>query len=201
MSTGATAKIIHLPGPVKAVRARLITPIDGMDPYEEGFARGYSDGRKMAETECRKKFDDEYQKSRTRWDEAVKNLDVIPRELVEKLREQLVSLAFECVQKILAASPITREEVAAQVNQMLQEAEAGAEIRVQLHPEDLALLKDQDQAALTREDLPHVKWEANASLQRGDCLLRGDFGLIDGRRSTRLKKLEEKIYKTIPPKS
>lgn len=50
---------------------------------------------------------------------------------------------------------------------------------------------DGDDALL--EGYPNVKFFEDASLQSGDCQIKSRFGLLDGRVSTKLRKIEEEL--------
>jgi flagellar biosynthesis/type III secretory pathway protein FliH len=152
---------------VKGVKARWLTPLTELTPYDQGFAKGYSDGWKKAEGECRQALEEKIKASRSHWDQLAKSLNFIPRTLIEKFREQLIHLAFESVRKILLITPVTREEIGAQVKQALDHAETGAEITVQLNPQDYELLTEEDKGALWSEDLSHLKWVPTTSVARG----------------------------------
>lgn len=184
-----TIKVSAVPN---RIRARWLPSMHELDTRELGYARGYSDGWKKAQEDCRREMEQRIQASRAHWDSMLKELNGLPRQLVARLQEQLISLAFQAIQKLLITIPITREEVAAQVQQILEHAETTAEVTVQLHPDDLALLTAEDKDALWNAELAHLKWEANQSVPRGGCILAGEFGWMDGRRPSRLKKLEQR---------
>ena len=50
---------------------------------------------------------------------------------------------------------------------------------------------DGDDALL--EGYPNVKFFEDVSLQSGDCQIKSRFGLLDGRISTKLRKIEDEL--------
>jgi flagellar biosynthesis/type III secretory pathway protein FliH len=50
---------------------------------------------------------------------------------------------------------------------------------------------DGDDALL--DGYPNVKFFEDASLQSGDCQIKSRFGLLDGRVSTKIRKIEEEL--------
>jgi len=193
----ATMESIRFQRVPTKLHARWLPSLHELSPYDQGFARGYSDGWKKAAADCKQEMEEKIRTSRAHWDAIARALNSLPRGIIERFREQLVSLVFATVQKMLAATPITREEVAGHVKQMLEHVESGAEVEVQLHTDDLALLTEDDRGALWNEEMTHLKWTANPSVPRGGCVLQGEFGWIDGRRETRLKKLEQRALDSI----
>ncbi len=199
---GATTTV-KLKGAPKAVRTRSLTSLQEMDTRELGFMQGYSEGLAKAQVDSQVQLEAKIKASRAHWDAVAKSLNQFPRGVAQKYREQMIELAFGAVRKILAATPVTREEVKAQIEQMLQSAEAASEIEVQLNPQDLEMLTNEDRTALMNDDISHLKWTANTAVPRGGCILRGEFGWMDGRRENRLNKLEqlakESVQNVQPP--
>jgi flagellar biosynthesis/type III secretory pathway protein FliH len=191
------SKTIKLPAQPKKIRARWLPSVHELDPREQGYARGYNEGWKKAQEDCRREMEQRIQSSRAHWDATLKAIDGLPKQLAQKLQEQLITLAFQSVQKILAATPVTREEVSAQVQQILEHAESGSTVTIQLHPDDLNLLTVEDKGALWSEELAHLKWEPNPSIPKGGIMLSGEFGWLDGRRQSRLKKLEQRAVESV----
>jgi flagellar biosynthesis/type III secretory pathway protein FliH len=187
---------IKLSAQPKQVRARWLPSLHELDSREQGYARGYSEGWKKAQEDCQREMEQRIKASRAHWEATLNAMNGLPKQLVGKLQEQLISLAFQSVQKVLAATTVTREEVAAQVQQILDHAESTAEIIIQLHPDDLALLTAEDKNALWDERFTHLKWEGSPSVPRGGCVLAGEFGWVDGRRQSRIKKLEQRAIES-----
>ncbi|MDD2709696.1 MAG: FliH/SctL family protein [Verrucomicrobiae bacterium] len=186
----ATAKIILHAAPQK-LTARWLPPLDEASPQEQGFLRGYTEGWEKAQEDCRRLADERYKTSRAHWDAVAQSLNQLPKNVIQQLREGLAAMTFQTVRRILAATPITREEIAAHVNQMLEHVEASSQIEIQLHPQDLELLTAEDLNALRNENLSNLKWTPSPSVPRGGCIIQGDFGWVDGRRETRIAKLEQ----------
>ena len=182
---------IQLQTAPKKVSARWLPPLQEVSPHDQGYAKGYSQGWIQAHEDCRREMEQRVRVSRAHWDAVAQSLNAIPKELILKLREQLISLAFATVRRILAATPVTREEIVAHITQMLEHVEGGSEIEVQLNPADLELLTAEDRGALWNEELTHLKWAPAPSIPRGGCVIHGDFGWVDGRRDIRVNKLEQ----------
>lgn len=190
---------IKLRAPPRILSSRWLSPEEvpeekipsREEAYQEGSKTGYKDGWEKAQLDCKKELEQHIQEFHTQWDVLFLSLNSFPRDLAQQLREQLVTLAFVAIKKLLAATPITREEVEAQINQMLNHVEAGTDIQIEINPDDLTLLKAEANQAFLKEEFTHLKWTPNPSLPRGSCFLRGDFGWMDGRRETRLHKLEQ----------
>ena len=109
-------------------------------------------------------------------------------------RTALINLALEAAQKIVAGLPISAELVEAVIREALQQVEETAEITIQLHPDDLALLRKHDSPILKGiPDSGPLRFIHSAEVTRGGCLVQTRFGLIDARRETKLEQLRQKI--------
>ena len=81
--------------------------------------------------------------------------------------------------------------MAAIVTAALDRARRARQVRVRLHPDDVAAL-----AALAASPFPPaVTLTPDATLSRGDCIVESDLGTIDARVSTKLDALSEALRK------
>lgn len=120
------------------------------------------------------------------------------REAVAQVRKEteteLIELAFEVAQKLVAELPISREQVAANVRAALAQADEATEFLVYLHPDDLALVQKHAADWLGPEFSGcTVHLHASPEVSRGGSLVRTRFGVVDTRRETRLARLREAL--------
>ena len=76
------------------------------------------------------------------------------------------------------------------LREALRQAEDTAEIIIQLHPDDLALLRQHNSPVL--EGLPEtgpLRFIGSAEVTRGGCIVQTRFGLVDARRETKMEQL------------
>lgn len=106
----------------------------------------------------------------------------------------LVSLALEVARKLVAGTPVAEGQVEASVREVLQEIEDKTAVRVQLHPEDLALLQQADSPLLRpTAGAEQITFETSDSVTRGGCMVQTSFGIIDGRRETKFEVLKDAL--------
>jgi flagellar assembly protein FliH len=80
------------------------------------------------------------------------------------------------------------ERIAQAVRQAVAALPAATrELRVRLHPDDLALLRELDAAE------PHWQLQADPSLERGDCVLESERSRLDARVETRLAAMIDAV--------
>lgn len=115
-------------------------------------------------------------------------------EVIQATEQTLIDLAFEAAQKVVAQTPINAELIESVVREAIRQVEDTAEITIQLHPEDLATLRERSAGIL--EGLPEtgpLKYLASAEVTRGGCLVQTRFGLLDARRETKLEQLRQTL--------
>jgi len=108
----------------------------------------------------------------------------------EEAESALIQLALESAQKIVAGLPISLALVENVVREALRQVEDTAEIVIQLHPEDLALMRKHNSSLLN--GLPEtgpLRFSGSAEVSRGGCLVQTRFGLVDARRETKIEQL------------
>jgi flagellar assembly protein FliH len=80
------------------------------------------------------------------------------------------------------------------VREALTQVEDTADVTIQLHAEDLALLqKHKSDVLKSAPNSKPLQFAASAEVTRGGCLVRTRFGIIDARRETKLDQLREAI--------
>jgi len=106
----------------------------------------------------------------------------------------LIDLALAAAKKIVADMPVDVAMVETTVREALRQAEDTAEIVIQLHPDDLALLR-QHQAEILN-GLPEsgpLRFTNSSEISRGGCIIQTRFGLIDARRETKIEQLRQSL--------
>jgi len=116
-------------------------------------------------------------------------------DVIQQTENTLMQIALECAQKIVAGIPISPELVEAVVREAVTQTKETAEIMVQLHPDDLALLRKNQTPIL--QGLPEagpLKFMGSSEISQGGCLVQTRFGLLDARRETKIEQLRESIF-------
>jgi flagellar assembly protein FliH len=115
-------------------------------------------------------------------------------QLIQENELALISLALEAAQKIVAGLPIDSQMVEAVVREALRQVEDTAEITIQLHSDDLALMRNSNSPLLN--GLPEtgpLRFVGSPEITRGGCLVQTRFGIIDARRETKLEQLRKTL--------
>jgi flagellar assembly protein FliH len=119
--------------------------------------------------------------------------NVVPQ-VTRDCERALVALALEVARKLVAGMPISSEMVEAAVKEAIAQVEDGAEFSVQVHPDDLALLQRLNSPLLLPEGgKERIHFHSSAQVTRGGCVVQTRFGIIDGRRETKLEVLEKAL--------
>ncbi len=106
----------------------------------------------------------------------------------------MIRLALEAAQKVVAGLPINAELVEAVVREALQQVKDTAEVSVNLHPQDLELLRQTKSSVLeTSPDFGSLKFIASSEVTRGGCLVQTRFGIIDARREVKFEQLAQSL--------
>lgn len=117
----------------------------------------------------------------------------LPQVILEA-QTALIHLALESAQKIVAGLPVSPEMIEAVVREALRQVEDTAEIAIQLHPEDLALLRKHNSPILNGvPEAGPLRFTSSADVTRGGCLVQTRFGLIDARRETKVEQLRHTL--------
>jgi flagellar biosynthesis/type III secretory pathway protein FliH len=115
-------------------------------------------------------------------------------QVIRETEQMLIELALEAARKVVAGIPVTVELIEAVVREAVGQIEGSTEITVQLHPDDLALLRAHNSPALRESpEAGPVRFASSSEVTRGGALVQTRFGLIDARRETKLEQLKESL--------
>lgn len=115
-------------------------------------------------------------------------------QVARECERALVALAIEAAQRLVGGLPISAEMVEASVKEACAQVEDSAELNVQLHPEDLALLeKVNSPLLLPQGGMDKIRFHASAQVTRGGCVVQTRFGVIDARRETKIELLKNAL--------
>ena len=118
------------------------------------------------------------------------NLRKVVTDVREGCEQALVELSLEVAQRIVGSIPVSVETVEAAIRETLSEAEDSTHLRVEVNPEDYALLKESDSPCLAHRD---VEIEASDEVTRGGCVVHTRFGVVDGTREKRFLRIRNAI--------
>jgi flagellar assembly protein FliH len=115
-------------------------------------------------------------------------------QVAREAETSLIELALESAKKMVAGLPIDAAMIEATVREALRQAEDTAEILVQLHPDDLALLRQHQSPLLDGSpDTGPLRFSGSSEISRGGCILQTRFGVIDARRETKIEQLRQSL--------
>jgi flagellar assembly protein FliH len=176
---------------------RLVKPAPAPGQVDEAAERektAYERGRHEGEAALREQLIAQRNELGTLLNGVIDSLQKTVPQLVHETESALIQLAFEVAQKIVAGIPVNPKLVESVVREALEQVEDTAEVVIQLHPEDLALLqKHKSDVMKPAPNSKPLQFSPSADVTRGGCLLRTRFGIIDARRETKLDQLREAI--------
>jgi flagellar assembly protein FliH len=190
-------KSITFNAPLREVRLRVAPP--PLDPEQRqhlaeqaAYERGRRDGEKALSElllQQRTELLDLHQG-------VVESLRAAAPQVSRETEKALVELALEAAQKIVAGMPIQPKMVEAVVREAVSQVEDSAEITINLHPDDLALLRKHQSPIL--QGLPEtgpLRFANSSEVSRGGCMVHTRLGLLDARRETKIEQLRQSLPK------
>lgn len=106
----------------------------------------------------------------------------------------LIAVALETARKLIAGLPVNTALVEAAVREALAEIEDQTQLRVLLHPEDLALLEKAASPLLTTSvGGDRMRVEASTEVTRGGCIVQTRLGVVDARRESKFEMLQQAV--------
>lgn len=170
-------------GPAEAAAHPTVSELEALQRQarEEGYAAGHAKGLADAQAQGRERV----ARLESICTQAARPLDALDA----AVEQELAQLALLVARRVIAHELATRPELIVQAVRQAATALPAAtrELRVRLHPDDLALLRELDAAE------PHWQLLADPTLKRGDCVLESERSRLDARLETRLAALTDAV--------
>ncbi|TJY62852.1 hypothetical protein E4T66_03790 [Sinimarinibacterium sp. CAU 1509] len=146
--------------------------------YQEGFQRGHGEGHSVGQKAALAQAQ--------RLQSLLEHMARPLAHLDEEVERALVELAMSVARRILSAELETQPEA---VVEMVRDALNALpprlrEVRLQVHPEDAALLRDR---IVPSPDVKDFRIVPDTTLERGDCRVITESALIDARVDSRVR--------------
>lgn len=180
--------------PLRDVRVLTQSPSqDWNEMVREREQAAYEHGRREGEDSLRQQLIGQRNEMGSLLNGVIESLRNAVPHVVQEAENALMELALESARKVVAGIPVTAEMVDAVVREALKQVEDTAEVTVQLHPEDLALLQKQQKSIVKDESAAPgpLRFVGSSDVSRGGCLVQTRFGIIDARRETKFDQLKE----------
>jgi flagellar assembly protein FliH len=115
-------------------------------------------------------------------------------QVIRDAESAVLELAVEIARRFVCGLPISAEMVEASVKDALSHLENTTQMTILLNSEDLVLLqKANSPLVATTGESDQVRYQASTEVTRGGCLIETRFGLLDGRRETRIAMLRKEL--------
>ena len=173
---------------------RLLTQVPARDwgaHVRDRESAAYQRGRTEGDQACGQQLLQQRQEMEVLQLGVLNSLQQLLPQVLQAAEPSLIQLALASAQKMIAGLPIDAALIEAVVREALQQVQDTAEITVQLHPDDLALLHKHESPLLqgSARGGP-IRFGSSPEATRGGCLVQTRFGIIDARRETKIEQLQ-----------
>ncbi|MBW1809808.1 MAG: hypothetical protein JRJ87_16550 [Deltaproteobacteria bacterium] len=109
----------------------------------------------------------------------------------ERFMPQMVDLASLLAHRILKKElELNPQSIETICREVIRENRPGDRLTLFVHPDDLDLLSDTD-SDLGSDPWMTIEFEASKKLERGDCIIHGESGRVDGRLKVQIEELRK----------
>lgn len=118
--------------------------------------------------------------------------------ILEGAESELLKLSLKIAERIVGkALEMDRSVLLDIIHKAIQSLKYQKEIRIRIHPEDVAYLKDQKmQLYAMLGESKEIEVVEDPLVGRGGCIIDTEIGTIDARLETQLKVMERKLIKS-----
>jgi flagellar assembly protein FliH len=155
---------------------------------EAAFQKGFLEGKRVG-FESGSKRADSIIDSLNR---ILGQLENIRQQTYQEIEKEVAQLALSIARKIVCHEvQVSRETVTCVAREALSRVNNPTKIKIKLNPDDLQFIKDtQSQLSHFLRNVDNIRFEAEASIQNGGCLVETDRGDIDARIEKQFEAIE-----------
>lgn len=129
---------------------------------------------------------------------AVESLKLEAGRLAEQARADALEIGFQVARRILELELSARPEpLFSLVRSAVRRLGDARHLVIKLHPEDAQLVGSEEGRQKLGLTLMKVEVAADASLERGDCVIESENATVDGRLATRLDELKRGVESSL----
>ncbi|MGD2038519.1 MAG: FliH/SctL family protein [Desulfobacterales bacterium] len=156
---------------------------------EAAFQKGFLEGKRVGFESGSKKAD----AAIASLNETLGHLENIRQQIYQETEKEVAQLALSIARKIVCHEvKISQETVTCVAREALSRVNNPAKIKIKLNPDDLQFIKAaRSQLSHFLHNVDNIRFEAEASIQSGGCLVETDRGDIDARIEKQFQAIEE----------
>jgi flagellar biosynthesis/type III secretory pathway protein FliH len=167
------------------------------DVKEAAFQKGFLEGKRVGFESGSKKADAVI----ASLNETLGQLENIRQQIHQETEKEVAQLALSIARKIVCHEvKISQETVTCVAREALSRVNNPAKIKIKLNPDDLQFIKSaRSQLSDFLDNVDNIRFEAEASIQSGGCLVETDRGDIDARIEKQFQAIEESFQSQFEP--
>lgn len=164
--------------------------------YQEAYALGLDDGRKKAFEENASMIESQM----AELTELIQGIASVKLEILSQNESHMVKLLFHMASR-LAMKEIENDEAAVieVIRSAVSLAQEEENVRIQLSPSQLEFIETlKKQTGREFDFLKKIRFEPNAEVKSGGCVVETNYGEIDARIETRISQLWDSMVDALP---
>jgi flagellar assembly protein FliH len=165
---------------------------------EEGWQRGFEEGREAGKKEVQKIFEEKI----VLWEKWLSAIRESRREVLENLDEPILEFSFALARKIIGREIEREPFIEALVKRALQKLSNRERVVVRVHRNDYMRIREIKEELLRKIDgLGYLEVQEDPRVEEGGCIVETVFGNIDARIESQITNLREELLKVLSEES
>jgi flagellar assembly protein FliH len=158
-------------------------------------AEAYAQGQ----TEARKKMRQELDTVLQAFTQAAKELDGLRSDFLRRQGEDLVQLAMEVAEQVIAAElSLNPDLILSIVGKAMESAFEADEYRILVNPEDVNVVQENRPLLLANiNGLRQIHVQGDASITRGGCKVESNKGQVDARVESKMAEIHKQLKQAV----
>ena len=169
--------------------------------FDTEMQRAYSEGLEKANSDAKSILENANVEAERIVAESIaikQNVTNDYKNIIDSMEKDIVDLVLEVAEKVIAKEIEKPDYIIGLVSEAVEKAASKKDTIVKVSEEDYDfIVSNKDKILLNVEGFGEVEILKETSLEKGSCIVETKFGIIDGSLKTRMKQVEQEVYKIL----
>ncbi|MFA8341669.1 MAG: FliH/SctL family protein [Rhodothermaceae bacterium] len=160
---------------------------------ETSYQNGYNEGYEAARTELEKNFNQELVAKSEEFYNILSSFENKLIEYEESFGNIVIEVSHKIAEKIIKTELDHRSTIEETLKDGLKKVLGANEVIVKINPGDLEKLKSEGTDSGLAENFSRIKFETDANIMQGGCLIETEVGNVDARILTQVSEIVKQL--------
>ncbi|MBI9073633.1 MAG: hypothetical protein JEY94_18695 [Melioribacteraceae bacterium] len=157
--------------------------------YETGFSEGFSE----AKSELEKEFAAQLVQKSKEYYNVLAGFEGTLLEYEEAFNEIVLKASLKIAEKIIKREVENKSVIEETLKDASSKVLGANNVIIKIHPTDHEILEDEEKAKIIEQKFTRIRFEEDASIPVGGCLIETEIGNVDARINSQIEEISKQL--------